>query len=195
MTLHRRLFSLAVLTAMLFAAAAAVADSQVYVNDVRLSRGAADDLVLDFRVRQTMDQRVIDTLESGLAVRFTYWVKVQQPRRFLPDETLVDQQFERVLEKDNLADRYRLTLEEGQPPREVADLAAAVELMSRVEGLSLLPVEVLETRRPLHLRIRARLQRFELPFRLHYVLPFISYFDVGTEWYDLELPISAAVLR
>ena len=175
------------------AAPVAAADNPAYVTDVRLTRGAAQDLVLAFRVVQAMDQRVLDTLESGLAVRFTYWVRVQSPRQLLPDENLVDLRLERVLEKDNLKDRYHLTLSQDRPPRDVANLSEALALMSRVEGVSLLPLEVLETRRPLYLRVRARLQRFEMPFRLHYVLPFVSYLDVGTDWYSLELPAPAAV--
>jgi len=193
MTLCRLVLACAVCLSAAAATPVAAADNQAYVTDVRLTRGADQDLVLAFRVVQAMDQRVLDTLESGLAVRFTYWVRVQSPRRFLPDENLVDLRLERVLEKDNLKDRYRLTLDPNRPPRDVADLSEALSLMSRVEGVSLLPLEVLETRRPLYLRVRARLQRFEMPFRLHYVLPFVSYLDVGTDWYSLELPAPAAV--
>ena len=193
MALRRRFIVLSAWLAVWIAASVAAADSGAYVADVRLTRGPAQDLVLAFRVQQAMDQRALDTLESGLAVRFTYWVRVQSPRRLFPDENLVDLKLERVLEKDNLKNRYRLTMVEGQPPRNVADLAEALAVMSRVEGVSLLPLEVLESRRPLYLRVRARLQRFEMPFRLHYVLPFVSYLDVGTDWYSLELPATPAV--
>ena len=193
MALRCRCVALAVLAGMLLAVPVAVADSGAYIADVHLSEGSAGDLILGFRVQQAMDQRVIDTLESGLAVRFTYWVRVQHPRQVVPDEKLVDLRFERVLEKDNLKDRYRLTMEEGHPPRDVANLEEAVGLMGLVEGVSLLPMEVLDSRRPLYLRIRVRLQRFEMPFRLHYVLPFVSYLDVGTDWYSLELPPASVV--
>ena len=193
MALCRRLIVLATWLTVLVTAPVAAADHEAYIADVRLTRGQAQDLVLAFRVQQAMDQRVIETLESGLAVRFTYWVRVQSPRPLFPDENLVDLKLERVLEKDNLKDRYRLTMAEGGPPRDVAELAEAVAVMSRVEGVSLLPLTVLESRRPLFLRVRARLQRFEMPFRLHYVLPFVSYLDVGTDWYSLELPASPAV--
>ena len=193
MALRRRFIVLSAWLAVWVAASVAAADSGAYVADVRLTRGATQDLVLAFRVHQAMDQRALDTLESGLAVRFTYWVRVQSPRRLLPDENLVDQKLERVLEKDNLKNRYRLTMVEGQAPRDVADLAEALAVMSRVEGVSLLPLEVLDSRRPLYLRVRARLQRFEMPFRLHYVLPFVSYLDVGTDWYSLELPATLVV--
>jgi hypothetical protein len=193
MALRRRILVLAACLAVWVAAPVVAADKGAYVADVRLTRGADQDLVLAFRVQQAMDQRVIDTLESGLAVRFTYWVQVQRRRRLLPDEKLVDLKLERVLEKDNLKDRFRLTMTEGQPPRDVADLATAVSVMSRVDGVSLLPLEVLASRRPLYLRVRARLQRFEMPFRLHYILPFVSYLDVGTDWYSVELPAPSAV--
>ena len=91
MALRCRSFALLMLAAILFAPRAWAAESKAFIADVRLSQGSAKDLVLEFRVHQAMDQRVLDTLESGLAVRFTYWVRVQHPRRFFPDESAVGQ--------------------------------------------------------------------------------------------------------
>lgn len=159
-----------------------------YIDGVRLSRGARDSLVLDFHVEEALDEGILDTLDSGLPVRFTYWIQVVRPRDFGRDDNLVDLKLVRVLEKDNLKDRYRVTFEGDGEERDLGGLASAVEVMSHVEGVNLLPLEALAQERPLVLRIKAQLQKFRLPFRLHHLFAFVSYLDVETDWYDLDLP-------
>jgi hypothetical protein len=161
---------------------------QAYIDGVRLSRGQGSDLVLDFRVQKALDDRILDTLDSGLPVRFTYWIRIESPREFARDEVLVDLKFVRILEKDNLKNRFRVILDGLGEAREMTDLAEAVKVMSRIEGVNLLPRERLLGSRPLFLKITARLQQFALPFRLHYLFAFVSFWDVETDWYSLELP-------
>ncbi len=159
-----------------------------YVDGVSLSRGPRADLVVSFHVEQTLVPQLVDTLESGLPVRFTFWIRVDHPRPWARDYVLADLRFERVLEKENLEDRYRITFEDGRTVRTESDLAKAVRMMGRVEGVSLLPLAALAGPRPIFLRIKVRVQEFKLPFRLHRLLPFVSFWDVETDWYVLEIP-------
>ncbi len=165
-----------------------------YIEGVRLSRGERGNLVLDFHVESALDERILDTLDSGLPVRFTYWIQVVHPHNFGKDDLVVDLRLVRVLEKDNLKDRYRLTFEEDGEQRDLGGLASAVEAMSRVEGVSLLPLDALAQDHPLVLKIKAQLQKFRLPFRLHYLFAFVSYLDVETDWYTLDLPTDVKAL-
>ncbi|MBE0617189.1 MAG: DUF4390 domain-containing protein [Proteobacteria bacterium] len=161
---------------------------QAYIDGVKLRRGAHADLLVDFRVEGILNERILDTLDSGLPVRFTYWVQVTRPREFLRDQVVADRKLVRILEKDNLKDRFRVTFEDGEEPRDVATLDAAIRTMARVEGVSVLPLAALDASRPLVLRLKAQLQKFQLPFRLHYLFAFVSYWDVETDWYSVVLP-------
>lgn len=163
---------------------------QAHIDGVKLRRGARADLLVDFRVEGILNERILDTLDSGLPVRFTYWVQVTRPREFLRDQVLADRKLIRVLEKDNLKDRFRVTFEEDEESRDVSTLDAAIQTMARVEGVSVLPLAALAAPRPLTLRLKAQLQKFQLPFRLHYLFAFVSYWDVETDWYSLVLPAS-----
>jgi len=164
------------------------------IVDVELHRGAQGDLAVAFRVEGVLTQRVLDTLDSGIPVRFTYWVRVVHPHELLRDETLTELRLVRALEKDNLKDRFHVSLEGPGDGRDVADLQQAIDLMARVENLSVLPLDVLGSQTPLLLRIKAQLQKFQLPFRLHYLFAFVAYWDVETEWYTVTLPATADAL-
>jgi len=168
---------------------------QAYIDDVRLSLGPGGEVMLDFRVKNVLDALVADTLDSGLPVRFAHLIQLVQPRELKRDKVLVDLKLVRVLEKDNLKDRFRVTVENTEEKRQYGDLREAVEVMTRVEKVVLVSSEVLETRRPLFLKIKTQLQQFQLPFRLHFLLAFVSYWDVETDWYTLELPADKEALR
>lgn len=185
------------LAALLFAALAlAPADlpaktGQAYVDAVVLRRGARADLTLNFRIERAFDNRILDTLDSGLPVRFTYLIQVAKSRDVLRDQLVADVRLDRTLVKDNLKNRFRVKLTANGEEKDFGTLTEAAELMSRVEGLSLLPLEALQRQGPLLLKIKVQLQKFQLPFHLHYLLAFVSYWDVDTDWYVIELPRSA----
>lgn len=160
---------------------------EAYIDGVRLKRGPAGNLRVDFHVEGALDERILDTLDSGLPVRFTYWIRVVRQRDFRRDEVLVDRKRVRVLEKNNLTDRYRVIFDDGEE-RELGGVASAVQVMSRVEGVRLFPLAELGQNQPLTLEIKAQLQKFRLPFRLHYIFAFVSYLDVETDWYKMDLP-------
>jgi hypothetical protein len=162
-----------------------------YIDNVQLRRGQRGDLLVAFRVQRAFDERLLDTLDSGLPVRFTYHVQVLRSREVLADRLFGEVRFHRTLMKDNLKDRYLVTIGSSREAQDVRGLAEAVELMTRVEGVRILSLESLGRSGPLLLRIKAKLQKFQLPFHLHYLFAFVSYWDVETDWYTVELPGSA----
>lgn len=184
----RRIISLFLLIAVLVPAGHGWSRSgDAYIDGVTLHRGSRDDLLLSFRIQRAFDQRILDTLDSGLPVRFTYWIRVEQPRGVLPDRLVVEVRLDRSMVKDNLKDRYRITTDAGES-RDLPGLTEAVETMTQVDRVSVMPLATLNRSAPLLLKIKAKLQKFKLPFHLHYLLAFVSYLDVDTDWYVLELP-------
>lgn len=161
---------------------------QAYIDGVVLRRGPRAELQVSFRVQNALDRRLLDTLDSGLPLRFTYALQIVRPREVGPDQLISEASLERTLVKDNLKDRYRVSFGTGGEERDVATLAEAQELMSRVEGARVYLPEGSGPSGPLRLRIKAKLQKFRLPFHLHYLFAFVSYWDVETDWYVLDLP-------
>lgn len=190
-----RLCALLLVLLSLLPTGAQARTGQAFVDGVTLRRGSRADVTLGFRIQKAFDARVLDTLDSGLPVRFTFWIELVRTRDVLRDVVVSEIKLERTLVKDNLKDRYRVALAANGEERDCPTLAEAVELMSRVEGLSLMPLDGLARQAPLLLKIKAQLQKFQLPFRLHYLLSFVSYWDVDTDWYVLELPRTADSLQ
>jgi len=178
---------LIVLGLFLVPPASAAGERGPYIDGVQLERGPRSDLLVSFHVEGALVPQLRETLESGLPVRFTFWIRIDRPKAWARDEVLVDLRLTRTLEKNNLQNRFHVTFEDGSAGPEEPDLARAVAALGRVEGLSLLPLDALRGASAF-LRIRARLQEFRLPFRLHRILPFVALWDLETPWYVVEVP-------
>jgi hypothetical protein len=191
MGLRRTLLCL--LAAALLAPAARVEarNGHAFIDSVQFRRGPRSDVLLSFKVQGAFDERVLDTLDSGLPVRFTYLARVIRSRDVLRDVVVKDVRVDRTLVKDNLKDRYRVQRDGKKAGEDLATLAEAVEAMSRVDGMRILQLDALGRSGPLQLWIKAKLQKFQLPFRLHYLFAFVSYWDVETDWYVVDLPANA----
>ena len=58
--------------------------------------------------------------------------------------------------------------------------------MSKVDGHKMIPIGELEKGRQYRLRTKAEVSKITLPFYLHYVLVFVSLWDVETDWYTID---------
>ncbi|MBI5014580.1 MAG: DUF4390 domain-containing protein [Deltaproteobacteria bacterium] len=165
-----------------------------YIDAVSLRHGGRSELLVSFRVQNAFDSRLLDILDSGLPIRFTYSLRVVRPRDVLADQLVSAVTLDRTLVKDNLKNRYVVSSGYGADPRDVGSLTEAQEIMTHVDGARLIVPDGAGRSGPLLLKIKAQLQKFRLPFQLHYLFAFVSYWDVDTDWYVLELPRNADAL-
>ena len=93
---------------------------------------------------------------------------------------VADTSFERVLEKDNLKSRYYISQDDRRV--EAQSLEEAMGLMQKVADLEVAPLSILLPGESYRVEIQVKLEEFRLPFHLHRILPFMSFWDVTTPW-------------
>jgi len=155
------------------------------VDEVSLRR-EKDILLVDFSVKNAISTQLTETLDSGLPVRFVYNVRLVRKAGALTSGTLSNIKFERVLEKDNLKNRYRIS--EKSETSDVGDLNSAVGSLCRVVGLEVAPLLDILPEKKYQVEIQVKLEEFRLPFHLHQLLPFLSLWDQTTPWKIVRLP-------
>jgi len=178
----------AALLAVLLAAALPVRAEEAVrarVDAVSFSKSGDDQLLVSFRVVDAADARVAETLDSGLPVRFVFRVRLMRPSGLPFGGLVADKQFERVLEKDNLKNRYRVV--EGEEKRDAASLEEALVRMGTVENYAVAPLSVADGG-GVRVEIQVKLEEFRLPFHLHRILPFMNFWDVTTPWAFAAIP-------
>ena len=68
----------------------------------------------------------------------------------------------------------------------VVSLQEAMRIMSEINGYRLLPLSRLQPGADYNLRVKALLAKKELPFKMHYLIPFYSLWGFETDWYTLS---------
>lgn len=175
------------LCALLLAVGIARAEEigSVYVEALT-PRRAGPRIVVDFDVANLYDLRLAETLDSGLPVRIVYHVRLMRRGSFFISGVVADTRIERVLEKDNLANKYRLTTD--KEIEETGDLPAAIEILRRARSVDLVEAADLIPDSRYQVEVQVKLEEFRLPFHLQRLLPFLSGNDRKTPWKKMRLP-------
>ncbi len=159
---------------------AAAIDELVVANSRR-------ELLLYFQVRDAFTPQMVEAVQSGLPLVFSFTVRLERVRPRWPDEEVAELAFDHVLTYDALKEEYTVLREEegdgGKGRRRVfRRLDAAREWMGRVSGLAVTPLDRLAGGQDYLVSVQARLGERTLPFGLHYLLPFFSQWDFETPW-------------
>lgn len=152
--------------------------SSARVDNVLLERGEDGDMLVSFTVEGATDKKLAETLDSGLPVRLVFELRVVRTANFLMGGVIAYSKFERVLEKDNLKNRYRVTI--GDDYTDLDSLEEAMNQMVTVEGVSIIQLSELLPSEDYRLETVVKLEEFRLPFFLHRILPFVAYWDITT---------------
>lgn len=181
----RFLLLLIILAALLPAASHSV-EADGAVVDALSFRSSSDALLIDFTVKNLATPKLVETLDSGLPIRFVYHVKFVRRAGALTSGVVNDIKFERVVEKDNLKNRYRI-IENGDTT-ELSDFAAAMEALGAVRGVEVALLSDLIEEKRYQVEVQVKLEEFRLPFHLHRILPFLSMWDITTPWKVVRVP-------
>ena len=129
---------------------------------------------------------MIEVLHSGLALRFSFFVELYKSTDKWPSELIATRNFQHTMTFDTLKETYKVTLEEeNNKSTSFASLAEAKFFINEINGVKLIDLQQLLPGQTYRLSMRAELYRKTLPLSLHNVLPFLSWWDVETDWHSI----------
>jgi hypothetical protein len=146
-----------------------------------------DDLLLYLTAKNAFPDKIIKAIQSGVPTTFTFYVNLYRVRGLWPDKKVRDIQVSHTVKYDTLKNEYLVTRSwEGNRPLIVKTIDEAKRLMSEVDSLAIVPLNQLKKGAQYQIRVKAELNRMTLPFYLHYVLFFLSFWDVETDWHTID---------
>ncbi len=130
---------------------------------------------------------MIDILHSGIPLKFTFFVELYRKTEKWPGEQILVRNFQHILAYDTLKNNYRITLEEDNNRVLLyKSLGEAEKALNEINGARVVELNQLIPDNTYKLKIRAELFQKTLPLSLHSVLPFLSWWDVETDWQSIE---------
>ncbi len=166
--------------------ALAETDKEVKFKDITITTSNKH-LLLFGVIKNGKHRELEQALHSGIPMQFKFFVELFRIRNNWPDEELVSLEFNHTLKYDALKESYQLELEERKNRTATyTDLNKAMAVMSDINGLKVIQLAKLLPDNSYELRIKAELSKKTLPMNLHYIVPFISMWDLETDWVTIE---------
>ncbi|MEE4166783.1 MAG: DUF4390 domain-containing protein [Desulfocapsaceae bacterium] len=144
-------------------------------------------LLLFGELRNSLTKEMVDGLHSGIPITFSFFVELEKNEPNWPDEELVVFSFSHNLSFDTLKNIYVVETEENNNKKSTAaTLDEAAQVMNEINGLRIIQLDRLRPDATYRIRVKADLYKKTLPMSLHTIIPFISWWDLSTDWYTVE---------
>jgi len=145
-----------------------------------------DHLLSYFNVRDCFTEEMNRAIMNGISTKFTFIVKLYEIRSAWFDRKIADIKLTHAIEYNTLKNEFSLLLpEQNNKKVKTKDFDRAKELMADVVALKVVRLNRLKRGVHYQLRMKAELDKIELPFYLNYVLFFLSLWDFETDWYSV----------
>ena len=146
-----------------------------------------DHLLLYVNLEGAFDEKVKKAILSGAPASFSFLAKLNKVRDIWLDEAVADITVTHTILYDNLKKEFIVRRSwRNNEPEVTKSFAEAQNWMTEVNSLKILPLSLLEKGQQYQLRTKAEVSKQTLPFYLHYVLFFVSLWDIETDWYTID---------
>jgi len=145
-----------------------------------------DHLLSYFNVRDCFTEEMNMAIMNGISTKFTFIVKLYEIRSTWFDRKIADIRLTHTIEYNTLKNEFSLLLpEQNKKKVKTKDFDGAKDLMADVVALKVIRLDKLNKGAHYQIRMKAELDKIELPFYLNYVLFFLSLWDFETDWYSV----------
>jgi hypothetical protein len=176
---------LAILVLLCIYAPASLAKNEARLSDIIVTN-TRDHLLAYFNVRECFTEAMNRAIMNGIPTKFTFIVKLYEIRNVWFDRKIADIKLTHTIEFNTLKNEFSLSLPEQNDKRvKTKDFDEAKKLMADVVALKVTGLDNLKRGLHYQLRMKAELDKIELPFYLNYVFFFLSLWDFETDWYSV----------
>lgn len=145
-----------------------------------------DDLLLYLNAANAFNEELITAIQSGVTVTFTYFIRLNRTQSFWKDQSISNLDITHTIEYNTLKDEYVVARSWEKQPHTVKQFDLARKLMTTITSLIITPLSELSKDQQYRIRVKAEQKRRHLPYKMHYVLFFMSLRDFETDWYTID---------
>jgi hypothetical protein len=144
-------------------------------------------LLLFGTLRNSFTEEMLESLHSGIPIRFSFFVELHEFTKSMADRIVASRTFAHTLTYDILKETYRIELEETpRRNQSFTSLIEAQKMLNDLNGVRVIELSKLSPEATYTLRVKAELFNKTLPLSLQHIVPFVSWWDVETDWHTLS---------
>ncbi len=161
-------------------------DMSAKIGDIIITTSDSH-LLLFAAVKNGLSGAMLKGVRNGIPVTFRFFIELEQVKNNWLDTVLVKHTIQHTLSYDTLKEEYIINFTEGKPETIVTEsVEKAKEVMVELSGVQVLERSRLIPEAQYLLHIKATLAEKTLPLNMHNIVPFISLWDLETDWHTIE---------
>lgn len=134
-------------------------------------------------IKNAFTEKMEGAVKNGVPATFSFIIILENSRKMWGHKTVSEKEATHTLTYDPLTGKYRVTRSwEKEKALVTASFEEASGRMCKIENMRLTRTKKLEKGETYIVSARAELEKISLPFYLHYVLFFVSFWNVETDW-------------
>jgi hypothetical protein len=130
---------------------------------------------------------MVEIVNSGIPLHFSFFVELHKIEKDWPEEQIATLNFQHIMTFDTLKETYRVTTEENNNKQlSFKSFFEAQKIINEINGTKVVKLSELVPDTQYKLKVKAELYKKTLPLSLHSIFPFLSWWDIETEWHSIE---------
>jgi len=147
----------------------------------------SDELLLHLEVEGSFSEVIRQNILTGRTTSFAFRIHLSQVQNFWLDHKIADITVIHTIKFDNVKKEFTVRRSwTGYEAEVTPSFEEAQRWMNQIEGLKIVALSRMEKSARYELRVKAELSKKILPFNLHHVLFFVSFWDEQTDWYIID---------
>ncbi|MGE5255474.1 MAG: DUF4390 domain-containing protein [Hyphomicrobiales bacterium] len=156
------------------------------LSDITVSN-THDDLLLHLKLEGAFREKIKRQILDGTATSFAFIIQLAQVHDLWFDHRIADLRVVHTIKYDNARKEFIVRRSWKNNEAEITtSFEEAQQWMNQIDDLKITPLGLMERGTQYQLRAKAEASKKNLPFHLHYILFFISFWDEETDWYIID---------
>jgi hypothetical protein len=184
-TLKKRLPAFAAGMWMFFCLLSPVFGEEPKLTDIIVTN-TQENLLIYLTVEGAFTDSMKEAVMNGAKLEFLFYIKLLKTRGYWYDKSMVDLTETHTIQYDSEKKAFHVTRSWEPDAHVVNSFIEASHIMCEIDSLNIIPLLALKKGAQYQLRTKAELSRRTLPFYLHNILFFMSFWDFQTDWYAID---------
>jgi len=182
---NKRIYFIPLICVLVLISSAAQADAPA-LHDISISN-TNEDLILHLTLEGAFSEKIKRTTLSGVPTSFSFIIQLNHVRDLWFDEKIAHIHVVHTIKYDNVKKEFIVRRSWKNNEAELTpSFEEAQKWMNQIEDLKIIPLSRMDKGAQYQLRTKAEISKKTLPWNLHYVLFFLSFWDEETDWYVID---------
>ena len=146
-----------------------------------------EELLLHLNLEGSFSSVIRENVLAGKTTSFAFRLQLSQMQDFWLDQKIADLTVIHTIKFDSVKKEFTVRRSwTGYEAEATPSFEEAQRWMNQIEGLKIVSLSRMKKNARYELRAKAEVSKKILPFNLHHVLFFVSFWDEQTDWYIID---------